>query len=124
MEELVRLIREALGECPLVANVTWDMEECATYDVTTIGYDGIKRTVSLKVRIFTETLLRGLELEDALDRTLVHPDDRRRSETILRCARNGGGWINDGDRHCRIAYYEVLLSDPNTDMTPVPGEEE
>lgn len=113
MDEVLALMQKALGTCPLVANLTESLSECAVYDVYTLTYDGIKRSVMLKVRIFTETMARGLELELALDHALVVPGDLRDSRTILACMRNGGGWIGDNDRHCRICYYELTLRDTN-----------
>lgn len=113
MDEILDRMEAALGECPLVANVTESLAECATYDQYTTAYDGIKRAVTMKVRIFAATMARALELESALDHALVTPGDLPLTNTCLRCRRNGGGWINDGDRHCRIAYYELLIKDEN-----------
>lgn len=113
MEEILSLMEAALGDCPLVANVTESLSECATYDQYTTAYDGIKRLVTMKVRIFAATMARALELELALDHALVTPGDLPRTASLLNCRRNGGGWINDGDLHCRIAYYELLIIDNN-----------
>lgn len=107
-------IMEAALDCPLDANETRETGECAVYDQYTTGYDGIKRNVTLKVRIFARTMKRALEHEAALDRALVTPGDAPLTPTILSCRRNGGGWIRDGERHCRIAYYELVLKDVNT----------
>ena len=115
MQSALKLMTEALGSCPLVANVTENMGECTTYDVTVTDYDGITRRLTMKVRIFTATMLRGLELETALDRALVVPGDRPLTETVLSCVRNGGGWLNDADRHIRICYYDMLIKDINTE---------
>ena len=110
---MIDRVEAALG-CPLDANVTSERGECATYDVTTTAYDGIKRNVTLKVRIYAMTMKRALELETALDRALVTPGDAPLTPTVPSCRRNGGGWINDGNRHCRIAYYELVIKDINT----------
>lgn len=113
MESVLDLMEAALGGCPIVANVTEDLDECATYDYYTTAYDGIKRRITMKVRIFAATMLRATELEAALDRALVTPGDLPLTATCLSCVRNGGGWVGDGDRHCRICYYELLVRDAN-----------
>lgn len=114
MRSVLELIREAIAPCPLMANVTEELTECAVYDVYTTGYDGIKRSSMLKLTIRAPTMERTLELESAIDHALVIPGDMPVTETALSARRNGGGWLTDAGSHVRIAYYELITRDVNT----------
>ena len=113
MKELTRIMAAAI-DCPLTANRTQHMGECAVYDAYSTGWDGIKRSLMLKVNIFAFTMERALELQEKLERALVTFGDRPLTENILSCRQNGGGWIMDGERHCRITYFELTIKDINT----------
>lgn len=109
MKSFIDKMRAALKPVPLLANHTGYGGECVIYDVNTIAYDKAKRTARVKATIVTDTMERGLELEGKLDEALVTLGDEALTNTVTTCARNGGGWLNDGDRHIRIAYYEVVI---------------
>ena len=47
--------------------------------------------------------------QEMLDKALVPMGDKHLSRTVTSCVRNGGGWLKDGDRHVRIAYYDLTL---------------
>lgn len=108
MKSLIDIMRRALP-CPLDANRTSDFGECATYDFNTTTYNGSMRRVRMKTQIFAATMERGLEIQNILDSAIVTMGDDGLTETITGCARNGGGWLNDGDRHVRIAYYDITM---------------
>lgn len=108
MQSFLKKMREALP-CPLIANRTDYGGECVIYDVNTISYDKIKRQARVKATIVADTMARGLKLEAMLDEALVTLGDNPLTETVTTCARNGGGWLEDGDRHIRIAYYEMTI---------------
>lgn len=102
-------IMEAALPCPVYANRTRNLGECCIYDFNTTSWNGSRRVVRMKTYIYAETMERGLELQDMLDRALVPVGDNHLSTTATGCVRNGGGWLNDGDRHIRIAYYDITL---------------
>lgn len=108
MTSVVERIREALP-CPVYANDTDVLGECAVYDFSTAAYDGAKRRTRLKVHLFAGSMERGIELETRLDEALVSLKEAPLTPTVTSCARNGGGWLKDGDRHVRIAYYDITL---------------
>lgn len=101
-------------DCSLTANRDTNLGECAVYDWYTTGWDGIKRSVMLKVSIFATSMKRALQLLTQLEKALVTVGDNTLTETALTCRQNGGGWLMDGDRHCRIAYFELIIKDVNT----------
>ncbi len=108
MKTIIKLIRDALP-CPLYANRTENMGECCVYDFYITSFNGTRRVARLKTTIFAATMERGVELEDMLDRALVPPGELPLTETVTGCTRNGGGWLTDGDRHIRIAYYDITM---------------
>lgn len=108
MNSVISIMKNALP-CPVYANRTRDLGECCVYDWNTTSFNGTRRTVRMKTQIFAATAERGLELQDMLDRALVPIGDKHLSNTVTSCERNGGGWLNDGDRHVRIAYYDITL---------------
>ena len=112
MKELIKIMEGALP-CELSANYAQSMGECAQYDFHTVSWDGIKRGIQLKARIFAFSMERALELMDALERAIVTTGDQRLTNDILSCAISGGGWVRDGERHCRIAYFDLLIKDTN-----------
>lgn len=112
MKELIDMMAAALP-CDLSANRAQKMDECAQYDFHTMSWDGVKREIQLKVRIFAFTMERALELMGMVERAIVTAGDQRLTGNILSCAVNGGGWVTDGERHCRIAYFDVLTKDTN-----------
>lgn len=105
---------ESALDCSLTANRGESLGECAVYDWYTTGWDGIKRGVMLKVSIFAFSMSRALQLLTQLEKALVTVGDNKLTETVLSCRENGGGWLTDGDRHCRIAYFELTIKDVNT----------
>lgn len=105
---------ESALECSLSANRDTNLKECAVYDFYTTSWDGIKRGIMLKVSIFAQSMQRALQLQNSLERALVTMGDRPLTQTALSCRQNGGGWLEDGDRHCRIAYFELVIKDKNT----------
>lgn len=108
MNSVIAKMKDALP-CPVYANRTRDLGECCVYDYNTTGWNGSRRVVRMKTHIYAETMERGLELQEMLDRAIVPIGDKRLSRTATACERNGGGWLNDGDRHVRIAYYDITL---------------
>lgn len=108
MRSVIQIMEAALP-CPVRANVTHDMGEGCVYEYNTNTYNGTRRTVRMKTRILADTMERGIELQDMLDRALVPVGDNHLSDTVVSCERNGGGWLRDGDRHIRIAYYDLTL---------------
>lgn len=102
-------IMDAAVSCPVVANQNDALEECCVYSFETTYYNGARREARLKVSVFSDTMARGIEIEEALDKALVTMDETPLTESCTRCVRNGGGWLADGDRHIRIAYYDLTL---------------
>lgn len=113
MQSVIEKMAQALS-CELTANRGKGLKECAVYDFYTTTWDGVKRTIMLKVSIFAPTMQRSLQLQDELERALVTLGDRPLTETALSCRQNGGGWLMDGDWHCRISYFEITTKDINT----------
>lgn len=112
MQSVIEIMKNAL-DCELSANRSTKLRECAVYDWYTTSWDGIKRGIMLKVTIYAESMNRALELQEQLERALVTFGDRRLTETAISCVENGGGWMTDGERHCRIAYFEITIRDAN-----------
>jgi hypothetical protein len=112
MQSVIDLMARALP-CELVANQGANLSECAVYDFYSTGWDGVKRSIMLKVSIFAQSMQRAMQIQDALERALVTPGDKSLTETTLSCRQNGGGWLNDGNRHCRISYFELIIKDTN-----------
>ena len=108
MNSVIEIMKGALP-CPVYANRTRDLGECCVYDYSTGAYNGTRRTVRLKTYIYAATMERGLELQEMLDKALVPMGDGHLSQTATACERNGGGWLTDGNRHVRIAYYDITL---------------
>lgn len=112
MQSVIDIMEQAIP-CELTANRGTKLQECAVYDYYSTGWDGVKRSIMLKVSIFAPTMQRAVELQDALERALVTPGDKPLTETALSCRQNGGGWLMDGSRHCRISYFELIIKDTN-----------
>ena len=112
MQSVIKIMEQALS-CELTANRATKLDECAVYDYYSTSWDGVKRAIMLKVSIFAATMQRAAELQTALERALVTPGDRPLTETALTCRQNGGGWLMDGSRHCRISYFELIIKDTN-----------
>lgn len=108
MNTVIAIMKNALP-CPVRANVTRDLKELCVYDFNTNLYTGSRRTVRMKTYIYAATMERGIELQEMLDKALVPMGDKHLSQTVTSCTRNGGGWLKDGDRHVRIAYYDLTL---------------
>lgn len=113
MESVIKIMESAL-DCELTANQGTNLGECAVYDWYTTSWDGVKRGIMLKVSIFAFSMARALQLQMRLERALVTVGDNTLTETALTCRQNGGGWLTDGNRHCRIAYFELTIKDINT----------
>lgn len=112
MQSVIKIMEQALS-CELTANRATKLDECAVYDYYSTSWDGVKRAIMLKVSIFAATMQRAAELQTALERALVTPGDKPLTETALNCRQNGGGWLIDGSRHCRISYFELIIKDTN-----------
>lgn len=108
MKTVISIMATALP-CPVYANRARGLGECCVFDYNTASWNGSRRTVRMKTQIYAATMERGLELQEMLDGALVKIGDRHLSQTVTECVRNGGGWLNDGDRHIRIAYYDITL---------------
>lgn len=108
MNTVISIMKSALP-CPVYVNRTRNLGECCVYDYNTTSWNGSRRVVRMKTYIYADTMERGLELQDMLDRALVPIGDNHLSHTATSCVRNGGGWLMDGDRHIRIAYYDITL---------------
>lgn len=106
MNTVISIMQSALP-CPVRANRTRNLGECCVYDFNTTSWNGSRRVVRMKTYIYADTMERGLELQAMLDKALVPIGDNHLSRTVTDCVRNGGGWLNDGDRHIRIAYYDI-----------------
>ena len=113
MKSLIKLMRTAIAPIPLDANKTEHLSDVVVYDLTTLSYDKLKRSVRVKASIVADTMERALEIENQLDEALVTLGDNPLTDTVLSCAHTGGGWMNDGDRHIRIAYYEATIRGGN-----------
>lgn len=108
MKSIIAIMKSALP-CPVDANVTEEMGECMVYDFNTIEYTGSRRTARMKTYIFAATMERGLALQELLDRALCPIGEAPLTQTVTSCRRNGGGWLKDGGRHVRIAYYDITM---------------
>lgn len=113
MKSLIKLMRTAIAPIPLDANKTEHLSDVVVYDLTTLSYDKLKRSVRVKTSIVADTMERALEIENQLDEALVTLGDNPLTDTVLSCTHTGGGWMNDGDRHIRIAYYEATIRGGN-----------
>ena len=110
MKSVISIMQQALP-CPVYANRTHNLGECCVYDFNTNNYNGARRTVRMKTYIYADSMERGLDLERMLDKAIVPIGDNPLSPTATACTRNGGGWLTDGDRHVRIAYYDITLKE-------------
>ena len=110
MRELIDRLETALAAlgCPLYANHTDNLGECAVYKFYTAADNGSRRENSLQLYIRAESMARGLLLEEAADRAIVPLGERPVTSGVTGAARNGGGSMEDGDRHIRIAYYSIV----------------
>ena len=108
MNTVISIMQSALP-CPVRTNRTRNLGECCVYDWNTTSWNGSRRVVRMKTYIYADTAERGIELQNMLDKALVPLGDRHLSQTVTSCVRNGGGWLMDGDRHIRIAYYDITL---------------
>lgn len=113
MISVIALMAEALAAMEpaveLVANEGEYGGECVEYTFNTTAYNGARREARMKLNIVAASMARGLEIETMLDRLLVRPRERALTPTCVSCARNGGGWLPDGDWHIRIAYYDLVF---------------
>lgn len=110
MQELIGRLETALAAlgCPLYANTTDSLGECAVYKFHTATNNGSRKEINLQLYIRAESMARGLLLEEAADRAVVPLGERPVTSEVTGAARNGGGNMEDGDRHIRIAYYNVV----------------
>ena len=108
MQSIVRLMETALP-CRVRARGHPLGEECAVYNFNTTFFNGSRREARLQVRIAAKTMERGLALEPLLDAALVHRGEEPLTGSCTACERNGGGWMEDGDWHIRIAYYDMVF---------------
>ena len=109
MNSFIQRMRACIAPVPLVANRAREGGERVIYDVNTLSYDKIKRNVRVKATIVADTDARALEIETKLDSALVTLGDNPLTDTGAASLRSGGGWMTDGDRHIRIAYYEIVI---------------
>lgn len=117
MESVVNLMETVLDAagCRLYArgaDLPSGDQSRAVYNFNTTFFNGARREARLKVNIWAKTMLSGLTLERILDEALVRPGERALTDTCVSCVRNGGGWLEDGDWHIRIAYYDLILRAP------------
>ena len=110
MQELIDRLEAALAAlgCPLYANHTDNLGECAVYKFYTAADNGSRKEISLQLYVRAESMARGLLLEEAADRAVVPLGERPVTSGVTGAARNGGGSMEDGDRHIRIAYYNIV----------------
>ena len=108
MKSIIEIMKSALP-CPVYANETDSMKECVTYDFNTSIFNGARKTARMKVHLRSRSMERGLELEGILDAAIVKVGEKPLSQTVTSCERNGGGWLQDGDWHVRIAYYDIIM---------------
>ena len=108
MQSVVQLMDAGLP-CQVTANRADLSGEGVVYTFNTTFYNGSRREARMKLHIYAATMARGLEIEGMIDRLLVKKGDRRLTPTATACQRNGGGWLEDGDWHIRIAYYDIIL---------------
>lgn len=108
MQSVIALMAAGLP-CRVRANADDLKDEGVVYAFNTTMYNGSRRDARMKLHIYAATMARGLEIEDMIDRLLVKKGERRLTPTVTSCAHNGGGWLEDGDRHIRIAYYDLVL---------------
>ena len=108
MNTVIEIMKNA-RPCPVRANLTRNLTELCVYDYNTTSFNGSRRVVRMKTYIYAATMERGLELQEMLDKALIPIGDKHLSHTATSCVRNGGGWLTDGDRHIRIAYYDITL---------------
>ena len=114
MKSFIKLMRTAIDPVPLIANKTaYGGGDAVVYDLTTISYDKLGRKMRVKATIISDTMEHALDIENKLDEALITFGDKPLTETVLSCSHNGGGWMNDGDRHIRIAYYETTIRGGN-----------
>lgn len=113
MQSIVNLMDAALSALdppvPLVANRGDWGGECVEYTFNTTFYNGARREARMKLHIVAGTMERGLLIEQMLDELLVRKDETPLTDTVTACERNGGGWLEDGDWHIRIAYYDMVI---------------
>ena len=109
MKEILDRIATAIS-VPLRANRTDDLDEGVIYEWHTLAFDGVKETVRLKLNIVAATMERTLEILDRVNAAIVPMGDAPLTGSAPVCRLNGGGWLSDGERHVRIAYYELILN--------------
>lgn len=116
MQSVVNLMDTALSaltpKVKLTANRGKYGGECVEYVFNTTYYNGARREARMKLHIVAATMERGLELEQLLDELLVRKDETPLTPTVTASARNGGGWLEDGDWHIRVAYYDFTIRAP------------
>ena len=95
---------------PLYANQCDDAGTCVVYDLNPLSYDGIKSKWRAKIQIRCNSMAEGLAIQSDISKRLCTVGDNQLTETVLTCRQNGGGWLEDGDKHVRIVYYEFLLN--------------
>jgi hypothetical protein len=114
MKSFIKLMRTAIAPIPLIANRTgYGGADAVIYDLTTISYDKLKRLMRVKATIVSDSMENALAIENKLDEALVTFGDNPLTDTVLSCSHDGGGWMTDGDRHIRIAYYETTIKGGN-----------
>lgn len=108
MKEILDRIATAIS-VPLRANRTDDLGEGVIYEWHTLAFDGVKEDRAAE----TEHRRRhhGANAGDTGQgqrRHRAHGDAPLTGSAPV-CRLNGGGWLSDGERHVRIAYYELIL---------------
>lgn len=102
-------ILEARMPCPVYVCRTADAGECVVAEFHTVSLNGARRQVRLKTCIFASDLERALKLQGMMDAALVPKGELPLTATVTGCRQSGGGWVRDGNRHCRMAYYDITL---------------
>lgn len=108
MQSIIAVLAEALP-CDLRANRADLRGEGAVYTLHTTYYNAARREARLKVSFYALTMARAIELETAADEAIVRLAESGLTPTVTRCVRNGGGYLDDGDWHVRIAYYDITI---------------
>lgn len=84
--------------------------ECVLYSWIPVASNKIKRTDKLEINVVTETIEKGIQIEERLKQLLLTFADKPLSDSIKEVELNGGGLIYDYERrkYHRILYFYVL----------------
>lgn len=108
MQTIIDLLDQRLG-VPIRARRAELSGEGVVYGTTTTYFNAARREARLKLSIYARTMARAIELEETADALLVRLDESPLTATVTSVVRNGGGNLEDGDWHVRIAYYDIVM---------------